>query len=145
MSLIQHTHRGMTPWFDDIDRFFDEAFVPTRRQVREGDWAPRVDISEDDGKIVLRADLPGVNEKDVSVKVEDNVLTLSGERKFEKETDEENFHRVERTYGTFTRSFSLPETVDTDKIKAKYDKGVLTISIPKVETKPKTERVIKIT
>ena len=80
MSLIQYTHRGMTPWFDDIDRFFDEAFVPTRRQVREGDWAPRVDISEDDGKIVLRADLPGVNEKDVSVKVEDNVLTLSGER-----------------------------------------------------------------
>ena len=145
MSLIQHTHRGMTPWFDDIDRFFDEVFVPARRQVREGDWAPRVDISEDDGKIVLRADLPGVNEKDVSVKVEDNVLTLSGERKFEKETDEENFHRVERTYGTFTRSFSLPETVDTDKIKAKYDKGVLTISIPKVETKPKTERVIKIT
>ena len=145
MSLIQHTHRGMTPWFDDIDRFFDEAFVPTRRQVREGDWAPRVDISEDDGKIVLRADLPGVNEKDVSVKVEDNVLTLSGERKFEKETDEENFHRVERTYGSFTRGFSLPETVDTDKIKAKYDKGVLTISIPKVETKPKTERVIKIT
>jgi len=134
----------MTPWFDDIDRFFDQAFVPTRRQASEGDWTPRVDISEDAGKISLKADLPGVNEKDVSVTVEDNVLTLAGERKFEKETDEENYHRVERTYGSFTRGFTLPETVDTDKISAKYDKGVLNISIPKVETKPKTAKVIKI-
>jgi HSP20 family protein len=134
----------MTPWFDDIDRFFDEAFLPTRRQASEGAWAPKVDISEDDGKIVVKADLPGVGEKDVSVKVEDNVLTLTGERKFEKETDEENFHRVERTYGSFARSFTLPETVDTDKISAKYDKGVLNISIPKVETKPKTAKVVEI-
>ena len=144
MSLIQHTHRGMTPWFDDIDRFFDAAFRPTRPEAREGAWMPRVDISEDDGKIVLRADLPGVNEKDVSLKVEDSVLTLTGERKFEKGTDEENFHRVERAYGSFARSFTLPETVDTDKISAKYDKGVLSISIPKIETKPKTPKVIKI-
>jgi HSP20 family protein len=144
MSLIQYTHRGMTPWFDDMDRYFDEAFAPARSQAREGAWAPRVDISEDKGKIVLRADLPGVDEKDVSVKVEGSVLTVSGERKFEKETEQENFHRVERTYGTFTRSFTLPETVDTEKISAKYDKGVLHISIPKVETKPKTAKVIKI-
>ncbi len=144
MSLIQHTHRVMTPWFDDIDRFLDEAFLPTRRQAREDAWAPKVDISEDDGKIVVKADLPGVDEKDVSVKVEDNVLTLTGERKLEKETDEENFHRVERTYGSFARSFTLPETVDTEKISAKYDKGVLNISIPKVETKPKTAKVIEI-
>lgn len=144
MSLIQYTHRGMTPWFDDLDRYFDEAFVPTRSQPRQGAWAPRVDISEDDGKIVLRADLPGVDEKDVSVKVEDSVLTLAGERKFVKETDDENFQRVERTYGSFTRSFTLPETVDTDKISAKYDNGVLHISIPKVETKAKAAKVIKI-
>jgi HSP20 family protein len=144
MSLIQYTHRGLTPWFDDIDRYFDETFTPTRGQAREGAWAPRVDISEDDGKIVVKADLPGVEEKDVSVKVEDSVLTVSGERKFAKETEEENFHRVERTYGSFSRSFTLPETADTDKVSAKYDKGVLHISIPKVETKPKTAKVIKI-
>jgi HSP20 family protein len=144
MSLIQQRQPALTPWFDDMDRFFDEAFTPARRQAREGVWMPRVDISEDAGKIVLRADLPGVEEKNVSVKVEDSVLTLAGERKFEKETEKENFHRVERTYGSFSRSFTLPETVDTDKISAKYDKGVLHISIPKVETKAKTAKVIKI-
>jgi len=144
MSLIKHTHRGMTPWFDDMDRWFDTAFAPMRTEPREGAWTPSVDISEDEKKIVVKADLPGVEEKDMSVKVEDNVLTLSGERKFVKKTDEENFHRVERVYGSFTRSFTLPETAETDKVEAKYDKGVLKIEIPKVVTKPKEPKVVKI-
>ena len=143
MSLIKHTHRGMTPWFDDLDRWFD-TLAPTRSEPREGAWTPSVDISEDEKKIVVKADLPGVEEKDMSVKVEDNVLTLTGERKFEKKTDEENFHRVERVYGSFTRSFTLPETAQTDKVAAKYDKGVLKIEIPKVVTKAKEPKVVKI-
>ena len=143
MSLIKHTHRGMTPWFDDLDRWFD-TLAPMRSEPREGAWTPSVDISEDEKKIVVKADLPGVDEKDMSVKVEDHVLTLTGERKFEKKTDEENFHRVERAYGSFTRSFTLPETAQTDKVAAKYDKGVLKIEIPKVVTKPKEPKVVKI-
>jgi HSP20 family protein len=127
-----------------MDRWFDTAFAPMRTEPREGAWTPSVDISEDEKKISVKADLPGVEEKDMSVKVEDNVLTLSGERKFEKKTDEENFHRVERVYGSFTRSFTLPETAQTDKVAAKYDKGVLKIEIPKVVTKPKEPKVVKI-
>lgn len=143
MSLIKHTHRGMTPWFDDLDRWFD-TLAPMQSEPREGAWTPSVDISEDEKKIVVKADLPGVEEKDMSVKVEDNVLTLTGERKFEKKTDKENFHRVERVYGSFTRSFTLPETAETDRVEAKYDKGVLKIEIPKVVTKPKEPKVVEI-
>ena len=144
MSLIRHTPRGLTPWFDDMDRWFDLGFVLARREPSTRTWAPSVDIAEDDKKIVVRADLPGVEEKDVEVKVEENTLTLSGERKYEKETEEENLHRVERAYGSFLRSFTLPDTVDTEKIGAKYDKGVLEITIPKVEVEQKKARVIDI-
>ena len=144
MNLIKHTHRGMTPWFDDIDGWFDTAFAPIRTEPREGSWSPSVDISEDDGKILVKADLPGVDEKDLSVKVDDNVLVLSGERKFEKESADENFHRFERVYGSFERSFTLPETAETDKIAAKYDRGVLRVEIPKIVVKPKKAKVVKI-
>ncbi len=144
MNLIKHTHRGMTPWFDDIDRWFDTAFAPRRTEPREGVWSPSLDISEDDGKILMKADLPGLDEKDLSVKVEDNVLIVSGERKFEKESADENFHRVERVYGSFERSFTLPETAETDKTSAKYDKGVLRVEIPKIVSKPKKAKVVEI-
>ena len=144
MNLIRHTPRGLTPWFDDMDRWFDLGFVPARREPSRRTWAPSVDIAEDDKKIVVRASLPGVEEKDVEVKVEDNTLTLSGERKYETETEEENLHRVERAHGSFLRSFTLPNTVDAEKIGAKYDKGVLEITIPKVEVEQKKARVIDI-
>ena len=144
MNLIKHTHRGMTPWFDDIDRWFDTAFAPIRCYPREGAWSPSVDISEDDGKILVKADLPGVDEKDLSVKVEDKVLVVSGERKFEKESEDENFHRIERVYGSFERSFTLPDSAATDKIAAKYDNGVLKVEIPKIAAKPKKAKVVKI-
>ncbi len=144
MNLIRHTPRGLTPWFDDMDRWFDLGFVPARREPSTRTWVPSVDIAEDDKKIVVRADLPGAEEKDVEVKVEDNTLTLSGERKYETETEEENLHRVERAHGSFLRSFTLPDTVDTEKIGAKYDKDVLEITIPKVEVEQKKARVIDI-
>ena len=143
MHLVRYTPRGCTRRFD-FDRLF-EGFLPRiRDRVDRSSWSPAVDVYEDDKKIVLKADLPEVDEKDLKVKVEDDVLTVHAERKFEKETKEENFRRVERSYGSFHRSFQLPETVHVDKIDAKYDKGVLKVTLPKREVKPKKGRVIDV-
>lgn len=101
-------------------------------------WSPAVDIYEEKDRIVLKADLPGVDEKDISLDVEGNRLTLKGERRLEREVKEENRLRLERSYGFFARSFSLPDTVDAEKIRASYKEGVLEVSIPKKdESKPK--------
>ena len=140
MSLVRFTPRSLDPWFGGTDRFFDDFFrVPARTTKAAKAFYPNVDIKEDEKQIVLTSDLPGVDQKDIKVTVEDGTLTLSGERKFEKETDEENFHRVERSFGSFQRSFSLPETVDDDKIAASYKNGVLELTLPK--TKPETKQV----
>jgi HSP20 family protein len=105
-------------------------------------WAPPVDIYETDTALVLKADLPGVDPKDVDIRVENGVLYLKGERKFEKEVKEENYHRVERSYGAFTRSFSLPSSIDTEHVKAEYKDGQLTLTMPKrEEAKPKTVKI----
>ena len=126
-----------------MNRIFDEAF---RGGVRGGEddwalggtWAPAVDIYEQDGNLVLKAELPGIDPKDVDVRVENNVLTLNGERKFENEVKREQYHRVERAYGTFSRSFTLPNVVDTGKIKAEFKDGVLRVTLPqREEAKPK--------
>jgi HSP20 family protein len=128
---------------DRLNRVFDEAFRGTPRGNDDewalgGSWAPSVDIFEHEGNLVLKAELPGVDPKDVDVRVENNVLTLRGERKFENEVKREKYHRVERAYGTFSRSFTLPNVVDTEKIKAEYKDGVLRVVIPtKEEAKPK--------
>ena len=143
MHLVRHTPRGLTPWFD-FDRLFEGFLPPLRGRVDGSSWSPAVDIYEDEKKIVLKADLPEVEEKNLNVKVEDDVLTVHAERKFEKETKEENFHRIERSHGSFHRRFQLPETVNVDKIDAKYDKGVLKITLPKREEKPKKGRVIDV-
>ena len=143
MYLVRHRPRCSTPWFD-FDRLFEGFSPPLRGQVDGSSWSPAVDVYEDDKKIVLKADLPEVDEKDLKVKVEDDVLIVHAERKFEKETKEENFRRVERSYGSFHRSFQLPETVHVDKIDAKYDKGVLKVTLPKREVKPKEGRVIDV-
>ena len=103
-----------------------------------------VDIVEDEKKIVLKSDLPGVNEKDIEVKLDDGVLTLSGERTFDKETKDENLRRVERGYGSFRRSFALPDTVDAEKVSASYKNGVLEIALPKVKTKEKKVKVVAV-
>jgi HSP20 family protein len=128
----------------EFDRLFRDAFSPF---FREGElstrtWAPAVDIYEDNNNLVLKADLPGVDPKDVEIKVENGVLYLSGERKFEKEVKEESYHRVERSYGAFSRTFSLPNSIDADKVSAEYKDGQLILTMPKrEEAKPKTIKV----
>ena len=105
-------------------------------------WNPAVDIFENDNEIVIKAELPGLNAKDIELKIENNLLMLKGERRFEKETKEENYHRVEREYGTFSRAFSLPVAVDGDRVIAEYKDGVLKVVLPKKEEiKPKPIKV----
>jgi len=105
-------------------------------------FVPPVDVYEDQNGITLKLEVPGIDEKDLDVQVENNVLTIHGERKFEKEEKEENFQRIERRYGSFTRSFTLPSTVDTDSVHADYDKGVLKVHLNKrAEAKPKQIKV----
>src|SRR5437773_7996922 len=96
-------------------------------------WNPSVDIFENDNEVVVKAELPGVNAKDIDVRLENNVLTLKGERHFEKVTKEENYHRIESEYGTFTRSFALPTAVNGDKVTAEYKDGILKVVLPKKE------------
>jgi HSP20 family protein len=135
--------RDLVTLQERMNRMFDESFRGTGRAGTEdwalgGAWAPVVDIYEQDGNIVLKAELPGVDPKQVDVRLENNTLTLSGERKVDHEVKQENYHRVERSYGSFTRSFTLPSTVDQEKIKADYKDGVLKVTLPKrEEAKPK--------
>jgi HSP20 family protein len=105
-------------------------------------WNPSVDIFENGNEVVIKAELPGMDAKDIEVKLEDNVLTLKGERRFEKEAKEENYHRVEREYGVFSRSFSLPAAVNGDKVTAEYKDGILKVLLPKKEeTKAKPIKI----
>lgn len=117
-------------------RFFgDEGLV-------KGNWNPTVDVYEDQNGIVLEADLPGLKPGEFELAIENNVLTLKGERKFEKKTEEGNYHRVERSYGSFTRSFTLPSTVDVNNVAADFKDGVLKVTLPrKEETKPRQIQV----
>jgi len=128
----------------DFDRLFRGAFSSQlgETELSTRSWAPPVDIYETEDAIVLKAELPGVDPKDVEVRVEDNTLYLKGERKFEKEVKEQNYHRVERSYGSFARSFSLPNSISTDKVKAEFKDGLLTLTMPKrEEAKPKTIKI----
>ncbi len=119
------------------------------REMNEGDspltaasFVPAVDIYEDNKKVVLKLEVPGIDEKDLDVRVENNTLTVKGERKFEKEEKEENFHRIERRYGSFYRAFTLPSTVDTEHIGASYNAGVLKLELSKKpEAQPKQIKV----
>jgi HSP20 family protein len=123
---------------------YANAFSPVSREgeVSTRTWAPPVDIYENDDSLVLKAELPAINPDDVEIRVEDNTLYLKGERKAEKDVKEQNYHRVERSYGTFARSFSLPNSVDADKVVANYRDGVLTLTMPKKEeAKPKTIKI----
>jgi HSP20 family protein len=128
----------------EFDRLFREAFSPAsgEGEVSTRTWAPPVDIYENGDSLVLKAELPGINPDDVEIRVEDNTLYLKGERKFEKDVKEQNYHRVERSYGTFTRTFTLPNSIDSEKVNASYKDGVLTLTMPKKEeAKPKTIKI----
>jgi HSP20 family protein len=126
-----------------LNRLFEEQYGNSREEsLTAGAFVPPVDIYEDQHSIQLKLEAPGIEEKDLDVKIENNVLTVSGERKFEKEEKEENFRRVERRYGSFTRSFTLPNTVNPEDIGADYNNGVLKIKLGKrAEAKPKQIRV----
>jgi HSP20 family protein len=119
-----------------FNSFFDEGGRSNGERTRR--WAPAVDLLERENSLVLRADLPGLNEDDVQIEVSDNVLTISGERRAEFEDSEQGYYRIERAFGSFSRSLSLPDGVDADRIEANFDNGVLEVKIPKPEErKPK--------
>ena len=118
-----------------FDQFYGDSWIPARTEdVSNRAWMPAVDIREADDHLLVTAELPGLTRDDVNITLENNVLTLTGERKFEKEAKEENFHRVERSYGAFTRSFALPNNVDPEKVDAAFKDGVLNIRIAKAES-----------
>lgn len=124
---------------DQLNRFFDESV--SRQGAGEfeyGNWAPAVDLREEENHYLLQADMPGMKKDEIEVNVENNVLTIRGERRFEAEVKKETYHRIERAYGKFTRSFTLPSRVQADAIKATYKDGILEVLIPKAEeSKPK--------
>ena len=128
---------------DEVTRLFDEpGFRSLRYPSSMSLWTPPVDIVETEQEIVLKAELPGMEEKDIDVRVENNMLTVSGERKYEKDIKEENVLRKERYFGSFSRSFSLPNTVKVEAIKAEYKNGLLSVTLPKrEEAKPKQIKV----
>jgi HSP20 family protein len=127
---------------DRINRAFRESYTGQDDSLTTSSFAPAVDVYEDEHQVSLKIDVPGIDEKDIDVRVENHTLTVTGERKIEKEEKEENYRRVERHYGSFTRTFTLPQTVDSENVAATYDKGVLKITLPKkAEAKPKQIKV----
>jgi HSP20 family protein len=135
--------RELTSLQDRMNRLFRDSFSDGREEaLANTSFAPAVDVYEDEHSVALKIEVPGIDEKDIDVRIENNTLTVHGERKFEKEEKEENYRRIERQYGSFTRTFTLPTTVDGDKVSANYEKGVLKITLPKkAEAKPKQIKV----
>ena len=129
--------------FRELATLFQNFAEPTGKdQLTAGSFVPPVDVYEDEHNLVLKLEVPGVEENELNVSVENNTLTIQGERKFEKEEKEENFHRIERRYGSFLRTFKLPNTVDAEKVDANYEKGILKITLAKrAEAKPRQIKV----
>jgi len=123
----------LTRMQEEMNRFFDDFFGEQRRGLAEGAWLPSVDVAETDGEFVVRAELPGMSHEDIEINVQDNILTLKGEKKQEKKEEHETFHRLERSYGSFSRTFTLPAGVKLDDIKATFKDGVLEVTMPKAE------------
>ncbi len=134
MTLVKYNPRDYRPvTFNSlIDRFFNDSFLSNENNVS---FTPQVDIAETDKSFELQFALPGLKKEDISIDLEDNTLTVAGERKFQEEKKEKNFHSVETRYGSFKRSFKLPDNVAADKVEAGYKDGILTIQLPKDETK----------
>src|SRR5579859_6379297 len=121
--------REFTTLQDRMNRLFRDSHGDRYEALSTSTFAPPVDVYEDEHNVTLKIEVPGIDEKDIDVRIENNTLTVHGERKFEKEEKEENYRRVERQYGSFTRSFTLPTSVDAEKISADYDKGILKVSL----------------
>jgi HSP20 family protein len=127
---------------DRMNRLFQDQYAGREESLVSGSFVPAVDVYEDEQSIQLKFEVPGIDEKDIDIRLENNTLTVRGERKFEQEQKEENFQRIERRYGSFTRSFTLPNVVNTEDVQAEYDKGVLTVRLAKrAEAKPKQIKV----
>ena len=142
MAITRYDPFGDLAEFPAGLRLFQDTVARLLGEPGQRPWTPSVDIMETDGELVLKADLPDVNLKDIDIQIENGTLTLKGERKFEKEAKGVGFHRLERSYGSFARYFSLPETVDAERVKADYRQGVLTITLPKKEAaKPRSVKV----
>ena len=139
MAIVRWEPFGdMDALYGRMNRMFGDTPLFRTTGTHNGGWVPAVDIREDEHEIEVKAEMPDMDEKDIDVKIDNNVLTLSGERKLEHEEEEDNYRILESRYGSFSRSFTLPTTVDTEKIKAGYEKGVLRVTLPKKEeTKPK--------
>jgi HSP20 family protein len=134
--------RELSALQQQVNRLFNESATGRGEEALGTNFVPPVDVYEDEHGITLKMEVPGIDEKDIDIRLENNTLSVRGERKFEKEEKEENFQRVERRYGTFTRSFTLPNTVDTNNVTADYDKGVLVLKLAKrAEAKPKQIKV----
>lgn len=145
MSMVRFDpFRDLAALQDRMNRLFNESYGQRRDDdlMSRGNWSPAVDIYEIDGGLVIKAELPDMKREDIEVTVENSTLTLRGERKLDREVKQENFHRIERAYGSFSRSFSLPNTVDAVKISAEYKNGVLTVKLPvREEAKPRSINV----
>ncbi len=132
--------RGFSALQDEMNRLFESKANASGSNLTA--WAPAVDIYETENELVIKADLPDLSEKDIDLRVENNMLTIRGERNYDETVKEDNYLRVERSYGAFSRSFSLPNTVNTEAIQASYQNGVLKVELPKrAETKPKQVKV----
>lgn len=154
MSTLTRWEPMMTRWnpfkeLEDMEKrlssYLGRPGIPTesgKEAMTVTEWSPRVDITEDDKEYVIKADLPEVKKEDIKLTVQDNVMSISGERKYEKEEKGKKYHRVERAYGSFMRSFTLPEDADGSKVNAEYKDGVLNVRLPKSEkAKPKSIEV----
>jgi HSP20 family protein len=142
MNRLEQPFRGPTTLQEQINRVFGDVVARAGEESNLTPWAPAVDIYETENELVVKADLPDVNPQDLDIRVEGNILTIRGERKFENKVNEDNYLRIERAYGSFSRSFSLANSVKSDAIKADFQNGVLTLSLPKrEEAKPKQIKV----
>ncbi len=147
MAIIRwDPFRDLVTMRERMNKLFEDLVTSKgeEKDIVASSWAPAVDIFETDNELVLSAEVPGVDENDIEIHIEDSTLTIKGERKFEHETKEENYHRIERSYGSFFRSFSLPSYVDPDKIEAEHENGILKIRMPKkAELKPRKVKILK--
>ena len=147
MAIVRwEPFRDLLATQDRFNRLFNDTvsrFLGEGGEIAQTGWLPPVDVYETDQNVVMKAELPGVDPKNVEIRVEDGTLYLKGERKFEKEVKDEDYHRVERSYGSFARSFALPASVDSEKATAEYKDGLLTLTLPKKEeAKPKTIKIV---
>jgi HSP20 family protein len=147
MTIIRwDPFRDLTTLRERMNVLFGDVYSSRgeEKNLMASTWNPSVDIYEQNGNLVLTAEVPGLDENDIEVKLEDSTLTIKGDRKFVKEVNEENYHRNERSYGSFYRSFSLPRNIDQNKIKAESENGILKITMPKkAELKPKNVKILK--